>query len=155
MNTSSKKTNHIAVSGNERFVQTTERALKLLKTKVPKVYEEVVLPFVKKIKLAQTSGMNLFAKIPTFEVSEETAFRSLRWYSSTIAHEAFHSKLYFDYKNNHRGKVPRKIYASQNAEVKCIRFQIKTAEKIGASIQDIKYLKSLDGSHANLLKIDW
>ncbi len=145
----------IVIEGNGRFVAQTKRALGLLKTKSNCIYKNTILPHIKKIKLHKTSGMNVFAKVPAYEVGKQTAFSSLKWYASTIAHDAYHSKLYFDYKNKHGGRVPRYVFASPEAEKKCIKLQIKVAKKIGASVVDIKYLKSLDGSHAKLKKIDW
>jgi len=145
----------IVIEGNKKFLIQTRKALSLLKKSVPLLYRRIILTGIKKIKLHKTSGMNLFAKIPTYEVSERTAFSSLKWYASTIAHEAYHSKLYFDYKNKHKGQVPRKVFASAEAELQCIKFQTKVAKRIGAPAADIKYLKSLDGSHAKLEKIDW
>ena len=145
----------ITIGGNKRFVTQTKRALGLLKTRSNRIYKNVVLPYVKKIKAHKTSGMNVFAKVPTYEVGSKTAFASSRWYASTIAHDAYHSKLYSDYKNKHAGRVPRKAFASQKAELQCIKFQIKVAKKIGVSAADIRHLKSLDGSHAKLRKINW
>ncbi len=148
-------TDGIVIEGNKQFVTQTQKALKLLKARSNLIYKSIVLPYIKKIKLHKTSGMNMFAKLPTYEVGKQTAFSSLKWYASTITHDAYHSKLYFDYKTKHAGRVPRKVFASQKAEQKCIKFQIKVAKKIGASAVDIKYLGSLEGSHAKLKKIDW
>ena len=145
----------MAIEGDERFIAQTKRALGLLKTKSNSVYKNMVLPYIKKIKAHRTSGMNVFAKVPTYEVGKRTAFSPLKWYASTIAHDAYHSKLYFDYRSKHKGRVPRQVFASPKAERKCIKFQIKVAEKIGASAADIKYLESLDGSHAKLAEISW
>lgn len=145
----------LIIEGNRQFVGQTKKALKLLKTRSNLIYKSTVLPYIKKIKLHKTSGMNVFAKMPTYEVANQTAFSSLKWYASTMAHDAYHSKLYFDYKKKHKGQVPRKAFANQKSESRCIKFQIKVAKKIGASAADIKYLKSLDGSHAKLSKINW
>lgn len=149
------KLDSIIIEGDKKFTTQTIKALGVLKRKTPRVYNDFILKFVRKIKLYKTSGMNLFAKTPTFEVSSKTAFKSLKWYASVIAHEAYHSKLYFEYNKKNKKEVPREVYASQKAEIKCIRYQIKIGRKIGLSSADIKYIKSLDGSHSNLSQINW
>lgn len=145
----------IIVEGNKKFLTQTKKALSLLRKSVPFLYKRVILTGIKKIRPHKTSGMNVFAKIPTFEVGETTAFYSLKWYASVMAHEACHSKTYFGYKKKYKKRVPIKVYKSQKAELECIKFQIKVAKQIKLSILDIKYLESLDGSHAKLSKISW
>lgn len=145
----------IIIEGDNKFVTQTQKVLSLLKKSVPRFYKQIIPTGIKKIKPHRTSGMNVFAKVPTYEVGKRTAFSPLKWYASTIAHDAYHSKLYFDYRSKHKGRVPRQVFASPKAERKCIKFQIKVAEKIGASAADIKYLESLGGSHAKLAEISW
>ena len=145
----------LIIEGDQRFILWTKQALRLLKLKVPSVYQRVIQKYVKKIKLTKTTGMNLFVKIPTYEVGSKTAYASLKWYASTIAHDAYHAKLYFDYKKNSSRPVPLKIYNSKQAELLCIKYQIKVGKKIGLSKLDLDYLKTLDGSHAKLKKRDW
>ena len=145
----------IQINGNKKFVFQTKKALRVLKSKSSATYTRVVLKYVKKIKSHKISGMNVFARVPTYEVGIPTAFESLKWYASTIAHDAYHSKLYFDYKKKHKRSVPRRVYAGVRAELICIKFQIKVGRKIGLAGSKIKYLKTLDGSHAKFRKITW
>lgn len=145
----------LALEGDKKFLAQTQKAIRLLKTKTPKEFRNIVLPHVAKIKSHKSSGMNLWAKVPTYEVGKETAFYSLKWYASTIVHDAYHAKLYFDYKKKHKGAVPAKIYKSQAAELKCLKVQISAAKKLKMPKADIDYLKSLDGGHAKLARVNW
>lgn len=153
--TTNKIFESLVLEGDKKFLVQTRRAIRLLKTKMPREFRKIVLPYVAKIKLHKSSGMNLWAKVPTYEVGKETAFYSLKWYASTIVHDAYHAKLYFDYKRKHKGRVPVKVYKSQAAELKCLKAQISIARKLNMSKADIDYLKSLDGSYAKLAQVNW
>ena len=100
--------------------------------------------------------MNLFGKTPTFEVGKKTAFYSIPWYASVVVHEAVHARLYLNFSKQQPGKkVPIAIFNTPTIERRCIKKQIEAGKKIGLPRADIKYLESLDGSHADLERIDW
>ena len=127
----------IEIEGDKRFINHTKKALRLLKNKAPYYYKLFVYKFIRRIKLYRLSGVCLDS---IFLVSKKTAFPGLRWYASNIVHESCH--LW----RNARGLKP----GGTKAELECIRVQIKVGLLIGLSKQNIKYLKSLDGTHWKL-----
>lgn len=93
-----------------------------------------------KIEQAAHSGMLATADPPTFLMSDATAMYSLTWAAATIAHDAYHSKLYFDYKGAHPGtEVPDDAWSGTAAEAKCIKFQIAAMRRIGAAPHEIDH----------------
>jgi hypothetical protein len=81
----------------------------------------------------------------TFYISHFTVFppyydnnNGLIWCASTIAHDAYHSKLYKE--------SPHKAiddYTGRDAELKCCKFQLKVCEGIKASNDIISYMNDL------------
>lgn len=90
--------------------------------------------------------MNVYNDPPTFEVGEATYMATVTCYAIAIAHDAYHSKLYFDYWEVH-GKVPADVWAAEKAEMQCLEFQINTLIQIEAPQSEIDYAKSLYGTN--------
>ncbi len=133
------------VVGDSVFTSRTNNALNLLNEKSLSGWD-VVCKYVGKIKQYHRSGMNVYAIPPTFEVGEDTFRASVTWYASAIAHDAYHSKLYFEYLEKH-GSVPHEVWTGNDAEMQCLEFQIQILEEIGAPQSEIKYAKSLVGTN--------
>jgi hypothetical protein len=104
------------------------------------------------------SGMRAYANPPAFGMSRSVAFANedeefaLFWCASSIVHDAYHSKLYRDYADDH-WHVPASVWTGQKAELECNKHQIMFLEGLGAHgsthiIEHLtRYLKGLDGRH--------
>ena len=127
---------NIEIQGDKNFINKTKSALKLLSRS--KTFQEIK-KYLGKIKQTEkpTTVMVPWEKPPTCEVGQ-TYKSDIKWYASTIAHEAYHSYLYH---NNQE-------YAGKNAEQNCVNIQIKVLEELGLGLlstgrRHINYLKSI------------
>ena len=130
----------ILIFGTDEFVEKTEDALFFIKEKSPRSYE-LVTNYVSIIQSAEKSGMRAYNNPPTFEVGSRTARSNLRWYASTIVHDAYHSKLYNDYRKKFNRKVPSEIWTGRNAENACLSVQEDFMKDAGAPERVIKYIQ--------------
>jgi len=140
--------NEIEIIGDQEFIRQVEAALTLLKDKDPEAFS-MVEKYIGRIEQGDHSGMWAYKDPPTFELTDRTAFYSVTWCASVIAHDSYHSKLYHDYRSTHSGSVPDDVWRGVEAERQCIAYQLNVAIKIGAPQREIDYLKSLDGTHGN------
>jgi len=136
----------VEISGSAKFTNQVSRALTLLKEKAPKAYS-ITTNFVGRIEQGKKSGMWAYKKPPTYEIADRTTFYSVTWCAGSIAHDSFHSKLYHEYKNNHSGRVPNKIWTGVEAEKKCLKHQLEVLKKIKAPKHEIAYFSKLHGDH--------
>lgn len=143
--------NDIEVLGSREFIAQVTTALDLLRNQAPEEYE-LIRGNVGRIRQGQHSGMAAYEEPPTYEMNDRTAFYSLTWCASTIAHDAYHSKLYHDYKTSFGEPVPEDVWTGQQAELECMEFQAEVLRKIGAPEGEIRYLNSLDGTHYDVDK---
>jgi len=140
----------VEITGSEAFVQQTEAALALLESNAPDAYEKI-LTFVGVIGQGEHSGMWAFETPPRYEVGQATAFSTLTWYASTIAHDATHSELYYVYRQSHPGQpIPQEAWADVASERFCIAYQLDVAERIGAPASETEYLAGLTGDHCDV-----
>lgn len=127
------------IVSDSKFQERVREALALLKKTDPRTYA-VVIGYVGKIQQAAHSGMDATAEPPIFLMSDATAMPSLTWAAACIAHDAYHSKLYFDYKGAHPdSEVPDNIWTGTVAEAKCIKFQIASMRRFGAPQNEIDH----------------
>jgi hypothetical protein len=138
---------NIVIVGDKNFIVQTQKALALLKEKDHKAYF-FSQTYLSRIVLSKNSGVKPWQQLPTYEVGQLTAYYGLEWYASTIAHEAFHSKLYFDYlnKNPDSGRIPETIWSGQEAELKSLNYQYRVLKKLGATLAMLRYLHSVSES---------
>ena len=139
----------IEIKGSDEFVLRIKEALDLLEEKAPDAYK-LINKYEDKIEQEKVSGSVAYKASPQINLSEKTAFYSLTWCASVIAHEAYHSKLYHDYKEEHSGEVPREAWGGTERELECIKYQTEVSKKIGAPKHEIDYLKTCDGTHWDL-----
>jgi hypothetical protein len=140
----------VKIKGNSEFVAQTGAALTLLEQKAPDAFEKVQT-YVGIIEQGQHSGMWAWEQPPRYEVGDTTAFFSVSWYASTIAHDATHSELYAQYQAAHPGEpVPDDAYGGVEIERFCIGYQLEVARRIGAPQSEIDYLSTLDGTHCDV-----
>ena len=88
---------------------------------------------------------------PRYEVGDKTAFYSVTWYASTIAHDATHSELYANYQAAHPGEsVPETVYSGVEIERFCNGYQLEVLKRIGAPQNEIDYMATQDGTHCDV-----
>ena len=140
----------IDIRRDAEFVTQTIEALTLLEQKAPVAFIKIQT-YVGIIEQGQHSGMWAWEQPPRYEVGDTTAFFSVSWYASTIAHDATHSELYAQYQAAHPGEpVPEDAYGGVEIERFCIGYQLEIAKQIGAPQGEIDYLSTLDGTHCDL-----
>ena len=134
-----KRFDSVVIRGTPEFRERVANALALLKTNSPAGHA-IVTNYVGIIEQAKHSGMRASAKPPTFDLNERTAFYSVTWCVGTIAHDSFHSKLYWDYLKEHAKKrVPDKIWQGEEAEKRCLEHQVAVLKEIGAPTREITW----------------
>jgi hypothetical protein len=129
----------ILITGSPEFRQQTLQALALLEAKAPDAYLKVQT-YVGIIAEGQHSGMWAWEDPPRYEVGDPTAFYSVTWYASTIAHDATHSELY------HNGQE----WEGVEVEKFCNGYQLTVLKEIGAPQNEIDYMATLDGTHCDV-----
>ncbi len=139
----------IEINGTKRFVEQVSRCLDLIAKNDNKNYQ-FINQYIGEIKQHHTSGIDVEAKPPRFEMSSKTAFYSLTWCASSIAHDAYHSYLYQKHRAKHGAKAIPQLWTGYKAESKSIHFQRRVAQKIGAPKTELNYLLNLKGSHSDL-----
>jgi hypothetical protein len=147
----------VEIVGDPAFKKRVAEALKLLREKSPEAYA-VVKKYIGRIQQGERSGMWAERNPPTYEMSSRTAQHSLTWCAGTIAHDAYHSRLYHDYLKDQGKPPPHEYWAGAPAERKCIRFQLQVLRQIGAPANEVEYCRRLDGTHSDLDgdgKYDW
>lgn len=136
------------IAGSLRFSNQVHQALTLLRANDTNAYC-IVTNYVGRIQEGARSGMWAYKTPPTFEMSATTAYYSVTWCAAAIAHDAFHSKLYHDYRKVHGRIVPDAVWTGKDAEQKCMKHQLMVMERIGSSQWEINYAKKqADGSYA-------
>lgn len=141
---------NIKIKGNLKFIRQTRAALTLLEQKDPDAFIKIQT-YVGVIEQGQHSGMWVWEQPPRYEVNDVTAFFSVSWYASTIAHDATHAEIYAQYQQAHPGEsVPEDVYGGVPIERFCIGYQLEVAKRIGAPQSEIDYLSSLDGTHCDV-----
>jgi hypothetical protein len=140
----------VSIEGSPEFVAQTRLALTLLESYAPDAYQKIQM-YVGLIQQGQHSGMWAWEDPPRYEVGDETAFYSITWYASTIAHDATHSELYHQYLAAHPGEpVPAEAWGGVEIERFCNGYQLDVLNRIGAPQEEIDYLASLDGTHCDV-----
>ena len=149
---------NISLKGMPEFITQTRAALALLEEKDPEAFTKIQT-YVGIIEQGQHSGMWAWEIPPRYEVGNATAFYSVTWYASTIAHDATHSELYTRYQNKHPGEpVPAEVYSGVEIERFCNGYQLEVLKHIGAPQNEIDYMSTLDGTHCDVDKdgdCDW
>ena len=144
----------IEIVGSARFRNQVHDALFLLKTRDADAYA-IVTTYVNRIEEGKRSGMWAYKVPPTYEMSDTTAYYSLTWCASTIAHDSFHSKLYHDYQKSHVGPVPAEAWTGTAAEKQCMKHQLSVMEHVGATRPEIDWAKRQADGHYVKDKEDW
>ncbi len=153
------KTYDIKIKGDDNFIDITKKALKLLEDKDPDTYKliKLYIGVIEQNKSSDqqsiTSTMFPYEEPPRFQFNGVTVNESTTWYASAIAHNAMHSKRCRTCFNDYDGakkidykKIPVDLWAGQDTEKECLKYQIKALEKIGAPDNEITFVKSFLGT---------
>lgn len=131
----------IKIIGSVDFIKKTEDALALIQKESPRSYA-IVTNYLSVIQSAQRSGIDPCADVPTFAVGPLIAGRSAMGYASAIVHDSCHSKLYREYRKQHKNKpVPADVYSGRKGEDKCIDAELDF-------LRDAKASEAMIRSHA-------
>lgn len=88
--------------------------------------------------------MRAWEKKPTFVVGKPTWQHSVLWYAGAIAHDAYHSKLYYQAKTANGGSEPRAAsWTGSEAEKECLMFQRQALLDLNADPKTIAYIDEL------------
>jgi hypothetical protein len=140
----------IKIIGTEEFVAQTHAALDLLEEKDASAFKKIQT-YIGIIEQGGHSGMWAWETPPRYEVGDSTAFYSVTWYASTIAHDATHSELYHEYEAAHPGEpVPQGAFAGIEIERFCNGYQLEVLKRIGAPQSEVDYMSTLDGTHCDI-----
>ncbi len=134
----------IEIIGDNDFVEETNKALNLLKSKAP-IHYAIIERYIGVIEWVEAgSGMFAWEDPPLYRVGEVTVNEGTIWYAGTIVHDSVHSKQYHDYlAENPSGPVPDEVWTGENAEAQCLNVQHDALEKIGADQQTLDWIKSV------------
>jgi hypothetical protein len=133
----------VDVIGNARFKHQVGAALSLMRDKAPEAYGTVAR-YAPRIEQAERSGMEAYRDPPTFTMADTTAFYSVTWCAGCIAHDAYHSRMYHEYQDNHPGPVPGEAWTGDRAERLCLDYQLEVMRSIVAPQSEIAYLESVE-----------
>ena len=131
----------IEITGKESFVNRVKGALRLIEARAPQAWE-IVQVYVTKIEAGDRTGMFPYLPGAPAVVSEDTALCSVTWCAGAIIHDAFHAKLFQDYKSAHVGPVPESAWCGPDSEKKCIEFQVTPMRQVGADYREVEYWRS-------------
>jgi hypothetical protein len=140
----------VEITGSADFAAHTRSALALLEQKDAAAFHKVQT-YIGIIAQGEHSGMWVWETPPRYEVGNATAFSSVTWYASTIAHDATHSELYAQYQLAHPGAaVPDNVFGGVEIEIFCNTYQLGVLQRIGAPQSEVDYVAALDGTHCDI-----
>jgi hypothetical protein len=87
---------------------------------------------------------------PRYTVGDPTAFYSVTWYASTIAHDATHSEFYHQYLALNGEPVPDSVWGGVEVERFCISYQLDVLRRIGGTAYEVDYLAKQTGTHCDV-----
>jgi hypothetical protein len=135
----------LAIQGTPQFEEQVEKALALLKAQSPAGYATVT-NYIGIVQQDKHSGMEVHHKPPIFQLNSNSVYFSVTWCAGVIAHDSFHSKLYFDYKRQHPWAmwVPNDNYGGKQAERACLEHQMSVLTDIGAPVSEIDWCRQCE-----------
>lgn len=141
----SKRFDTVAIQGTPKFDEQVAVALALLKSRSADGYATVT-NYIGIIQEHEHSGMEVHHKPPIFQLNGSSAYYSRTWCAGVIAHDSFHSKLYFDYKRQHPWSLWVKpgVYGGAAAEHACLQHQIAVLKDIGAPTNEITWCQHVE-----------
>lgn len=148
----------IEIIGDNRFTRQVWTALDLLFSRDSEAFQ-FSQRYIGRIEQSNRSGMVVHVNPPTFQLSDRTAYSSITWLASVIAHEAYHSYLY-QYYSWHMGveNVPYDLWGGVEAERQCNAFQLGVLQRVGAPSHEVENLRQQNGTHGDVNRdgiLDW
>ena len=132
-----------AVGGPEFTAATREALIRLRRTS----HYAMVTRYVAEIREAKCSGMNVYGPKPAYEVGKPTWSAGAIWYAGTIAHDAHHSRLYFEEKAALGGQEPNElVWTGAEAEKKCLKVQYDALKELRADDATLAYIVDLSSA---------
>jgi hypothetical protein len=129
------------------FTTKITKAMKLLESKASAANTSLTNS-VGRVRAAERSGTNIFAKPLTIDIAKATFDASLTWLASVLAHESVHAGQF----------LAKKPYSGKEAEQAANACQLSVLRQIKAPDYEITYMMSQDGGHFDLNgdgKYDW
>jgi hypothetical protein len=129
------------------FTTKITKAMKLLESKASSAYTSFTSS-VGRVRAAEHSGTDVYAKPITIDIAKATFDASLTWLASVLAHESVHAGQY----------LAKKTYTGKEAEQAANACQLSVLRQLKAPDHEITYMMSQDGGHFDLNgdgKYDW
>jgi len=134
----------IRIDGDDRFVRRVESAMDIIR-RHPDFYElvntyiDIIRPGVSPDRNVGGGYMDVFyAGGPTFVIDAITMAESLMWIAGSIVHDAYHSKLFFEYDSLWPDPD---IWADGLGHMKTYEVQIDFLREAGASSHYIQWIR--------------
>jgi hypothetical protein len=142
----------ISVTGSNSFRLQIARSLLLLKIADPVAYLRVTnsIGIIRQDSRSVTFVTNL---PPLITLSSTSAFYSVTWCASVLAHEAHHFELArregttSAFRPYYGGRLPPGYKDFQRNESDCLKVQARVLRQVGAPESEIRYIRSLTGTH--------
>ena len=144
----------ITVHGPQGFREQVAAALRLLDAEAPESFR-LCERYFGMVIMSRHSGVDVQARPVIVMLGEWAASASPRYVACTLAHEAFHCRLYWSYREDHPGAhhVPREVFSGENAERECLEYQIEVLRQLGGTDQEASGLR--DSLKTEYWKVPW
>jgi len=142
----------IEIIGSNNFKQEITKALELIKQVSPQDYKMVTdnIQIIRYVKNHSNHGVLPQLQKPTFDVSDKDISHCTMWTASIIIHDAYHSKLYNEYKQLNPNKpVPDAVWMGEKAEKQCMDVQKNFLIKAKAPKNLIDYIDKVSNDIFN------
>jgi hypothetical protein len=139
----------IEIVGRQEYIDQVAKALELLQRKSPDAYAKVkkYVLRIKEVERYEENGMRADEDPPTFYMDTKEAFCRendsdfcVQWCAGSIVHDAYHSQLYHDYREEHGSVPPYHVWQGEKAEGLCLERQKAICCELGASDELLKFL---------------
>src|SRR5262249_46908157 len=124
---------NLVIFGPAPFRQKVVDALNLLKERTPDAIA-ILEKYIFGIALSKGSGVILSSKPCAIYYGRQSEHLPVIEVAGALAHEGFHCKLYWEYRDSHGGQQPPKeVFSGRTGEEQCVRYQCDVLRRLGAS----------------------
>ena len=110
----------------------------MLQLKTPDAYE-LLTKYVYSVIRSTASGVFLTNRPAWITIGRNSVDVPVEILASGLAHEAYHCKLYCEYKDPHPGeRVPGEVASGREAGLKCIAYDLDALRRLGASEEMVR-----------------
>jgi hypothetical protein len=144
----------IAVFGRQKFRDNVAAALRLLRAQAPEAFG-LCEQYFSVVIMSRHSGVDVTSRPAVVMLREWATRASPRYLASVLAHEAFHCRLYWSYREGHPGSddVPPEIFSGETGERECVEYQIEVLKRLGGTDQEVSHLR--DSLKTEYWKVPW